>query len=349
MARNTRDVSFASFNLLNLQLPGLPWRGAARYTQKQYDEKLDWSAEMLRHLDADIMAFQELWSPQCLLDLVARAGQDHRYELAFLREEGWYDIAVAAAVRPPWKVLAKTIHKDFPPGFVLRKRRVTRDGGNEDQDDDIEVMIDIFSRSIVQLTIGHESAREVPAMEVFCVHLKSKLPTPLDAQERNEPGVRAHATALGAAISTIRRTAESAALRIILNEVMAGSDVPVVVLGDYNDSPNSNTLGIVTERPSFRFFADSLSGRRSDRGLYIAGALQQLRSFRDVHYTHIYDGEYDSLDHVLVSEQFYDHSDKRIWSFREMRVWNDHLGPEKTHPASDHGLVCARFDYNPAG
>lgn len=88
MPRDAEDISFATFNLYNRQLPGLPWRGATPYTPAQHQEKVDWSAEMLRHLDADVVAFQSLWSPQCLRDVFERAGPDQAYELAFLREEG---------------------------------------------------------------------------------------------------------------------------------------------------------------------------------------------------------------------------------------------------------------------
>ncbi|HYZ26505.1 MAG TPA: endonuclease/exonuclease/phosphatase family protein [Geminicoccaceae bacterium] len=344
---NIRDISLATFNLYNLQLPGESWRGTP-YTEPEYALKIAWSAQALRLLDADVVVFQELWSPQCLRDVFRAAQLDGDYDLVFLREEGWYDIAVALAVRRPWTVRARQNHKAFPDGFVLKKRAVTQ-AGNEDPDDDIEVLIDEFSRTVIQASIAHERAQDLPAIELFATHLKSKLPTRLDAEEGARPEVRGHSQALGAALSTIRRTAEAAALRTILNDVMRDTDVPVAVVGDFNDSPNSNTLAILTEQPSFRFYADSRAGRTTDRGLYVAGALQQLRSFRDVNYTHVYKGEHDSLDHVLVSEQFYDHSDKHLWTFREMRCWNDHLAEQHDPGATDHGLVRARFDYNRAG
>jgi endonuclease/exonuclease/phosphatase family metal-dependent hydrolase len=344
---NIRDISFATFNLYNLQLPGEPWRSTP-YTEAQYASKIAWSAQAVRALDADVIVFQELWSPQCLRDLFGAVQGMGEYQLAFLRDEGWYDIAVALAVRKPWTIRAQQNHKAFPDSFVMKKRPVERNGDNEDQDDDIEVLIDEFSRTVIQASIGHEQVTALPPIEVFATHLKSKLPTRLDAAEAARPEVRAHSAALGAALSTVRRTAEAAALRIILNEVMRGTDVPVAVVGDFNDGPASNTLAILTEHPSYRFYVDSRAGRTTDRGLYVAGALQQLRSFRDVNYTHIYKGEHDSLDHVLVSEQFYDHAEKHLWTFREMRCWNDHLAEDADRGATDHGLVRARFDYNPA-
>ena len=77
--------------------------------------------------------------------------------------------------------------------------------------------------------------------------------------------------------------------------------------------------------------------------------MQQLRSLRNVYYSYIYKNKLESLDHILVSEEFYDHSRKRRWSFREMEVFNDHVGrsEEKDAGAGDHGIVRAYFDWNP--
>lgn len=50
---------------------------------------------------------------------------------------------------------------------------------------------------------------------------------------------------------------------------------------------------------------------------------------------------------MLVSEQFYDPSKNRLWSFKEMRVWNDYVEDEDKS-TSDHGVVCAYFTFDPA-
>ncbi len=340
---NMRDVKFASFNLYNLEIPGKRRRGARGYTQAEYDAKLDWSAFILKQLDADIIAFQELWSKQALKDLFAHAGLDSDYDLIFIGNN-WYDIAVAAAVRKKdWRVKSKQIVKDFPDECVLKKRRST-------EDDDVSVKIDRFSRSILCLNIEHVRASDVPQMKVFCSHLKSKLPSNLDKPEREDAAIRKHQAALGAAISTIRRTAEAAALRILLSKALLKNDRPVVLLGDLNDGLHSNTLNILSGQPTFRLFEGSRAGANSDRGMYLAQMLQQYRSLRNVYYSHSYQGDLETLDHVLVSEQFYDHSENRRWSFREMRVFNDHLEEHVAkgfHNTSDHGVVTASFDWNP--
>lgn len=343
---NQRDICFATFNLYNLQAAGENFRGN-RYSADEYRQKINWSRQMMKSISADVVAFQELWAPECLHDILEDPALSADYSPVFIRDEGWYDIAVAAAVRKPWRVVDKKLHKEFPDGFKLIKREVDRAGGGEDEDDDIDVTIRQFSRTVLQLSLEHE-AGDVPRIEFFALHLKSKLPTRLDRQEKDNPAVNPHQAALGQALSTIRRTAESAALRIILSNVMNETVTPVVVAGDFNDAPNSNTLAIATAQPSYRLFADSRTGQNSDRGLYQASALNALNSFRDVDHTHVYKGEYDSLDHILVSEQFYDHSKNRVWSFRDQRVWNDFLPDHGAHGETDHGVVAARFDYNPA-
>ena len=76
--------------------------------------------------------------------------------------------------------------------------------------------------------------------------------------------------------------------------------------------------------------------------------MQQLGSLSDFLYTHNHHGVREVLDHILVSEQFYDHSRNRHWAFRDMQVWNDYLDDDDKS-TSDHGVVRAAFDWHPAG
>lgn len=348
------DISLATFNLYNLQLPGKPWRGDRPYTDEQYKAKIAWTADMLRKLDADVIAFQELWSPECLRDAFAAADLAQDYVPHYIKapvdagdpwvSKPWYDIAVAVAVRKRWTLKdgGKAVHKDFPAENKLVKRK-----SQSGEDDEVDIRIARFSRSVLELDLVRPDNPDVPTVKVFAAHLKSKLATQLDREELDDPAVKVHARGLGMALSTVRRTAEASALRVILTKAMKGTNTPVAVLGDFNDGPLSNTLSIISNQPPFRLYAKSRTGKKNDVGLYAAGALEDMSALRDVQFTHEFDGVLDSLDHVLVSEQFYDHSENRLWSFRKARVWNDHV--EDTDKAtSDHGVVAAYFDYNPA-
>lgn len=339
MPSSSKNISFATFNLYNLQLPEVPWYRNT-YSKDEYDSKIRWSAQMLHRLDADVIAFQELWSKQCLIDIFQAAGLERDYQLHFISDK-WYNIAVAAAVRKPWRVVASPLlHKNFPSNLNLTKER-SADG----EDDELDITINRFSRTILQLSINHENPRvKLPDIQVFVTHLKSKRPTIV--RTRNE-AIKPHKEAIGAAISTIRRTAEAAALRVLLTKQMKDNDEPVVVLGDLNDGQLSNTLSIITQQPPFRMYESSRVANRNDVGLYTSSILQQMRSVRDVYYTHEFKGIQEVIDHVLVSEQFYDHSGQRLWSFREMKVWNDHV-EDSDKDTSDHGVVCAYFLYDPS-
>ena len=119
---------------------------------------------------------------------------------------------------------------------------------------------------------------------------------------------------------------------MLLTDVMKGTETPVLVLGDINDGQHSNTINILTEQPNY-LVGESQGG--ADIGLYSAQTLQEYRDTRDVYYTHVHQDLRESLDHVLVSEQFYDHSLRRRWLFDGLSISNDHLN-EEDHRATGH-------------
>ena len=314
-------ISFASFNVYNFQEPGARvFR--ARVTQALYDTKRDWTREKIIQLDADVIVFQELWARSCLEDVFSDPALSN-YTLHTIAPT-WYSTSVAAAVRAPWGVASKRVIKNFP------FQTLTRVDQGDGEDDDVTVNINRFSRSVLRLRLRHPSNR-TPDITVFGAHLKSKLPSRPSAIPSR------HRDTIGSAISTIRRTAEAAALRWMLTNHMRGGPTPTVVLGDLNDDPRSNTLGILTESPNM-----SRAATGGDTALYSALQLQQLRSFRDVYYTHEFRRRRDALDHILVSEEFFEGSDEQVWSLGDTRLWVDHIDDEDTH-TSDHGLIKASF------
>jgi hypothetical protein len=103
----------------------------------------------------------------------------------------------------------------------------------------------------------------------------------------------------------------------------------------------------MTEQPRY-LVGDSKGG--ADNALYTAQTLQEYRDTRDVYYTHVHQDIRESLDHILVSEQFYDHSRKRQWLFDGLVINNDHLNfdDHKASGTNDHGIVRAAFKWKPA-
>ena len=356
---NMRDLSFATFNLLNLQVPGgLTYADAPPYPDTEegraaYARKVAWCAAMVRLLDAEVIGFQELWAERALRDVFEAAGLASDYELVARDAPGRGRPQVALAVRRDRRGGSRLAPgaewiAGFPETFRLDGLREVH--GAEEE---ITVTIDAFSRPVLRAAIRPEGRGPTPPeVAVFVAHLKSKGPARISGRDA-PPALRLHRRVVTSAASHIRRVMEAGALRVMLDEAMRAEDddalSPTVVLGDLNDDSLSVTTEMISDQPRYRVVQKSRVGEGSDRGLYSVERLQQYRSLRHVYYTHIHRDKRESLDHILVSEEFYDHSRKRRWSFREMEVWNDHLNREalEEEGATDHGVVRASFDWNP--
>jgi predicted extracellular nuclease len=341
---NLRRFSVATFNLFNLQLPGEPMNpNQTPWSDEEFASKLDWIGRMLDQLDADIVGFQELWHAEALERTLAKSGLDQTYDLLATPADG-SKITCAAIVRKGLLQDAPVWVSEFPDNFRLESESDPLDP----QAPHISVTLDEFSRPVLNFRVALRD--DQPPAEVFVAHLKSKLPAALYNESWYRDDVDAykpHATALGAGISTIRRTAEAVALRMLLTGVMKGTATPVLVLGDINDGQHSNTANILTEQPGY-LVGGSVGG--VDNGLYTGQTLQEYRDTRDVYYTHVHQDLRESLDHILLSEQFYDNSRKRLWLFDGLVINNDHLNHEdqKTVGSTDHGVVQVYFRYDPA-
>jgi predicted extracellular nuclease len=341
---NLRRFSVATFNLFNLQLPGEPMNpNQTPWSDEEFESKIDWIGRMLGQLDADIVGFQELWHAEALERTLAKSGLDQTYDLLATPADG-SKITCAAIVRKGLLQDAPVWVSEFPDNFRLESESDPLDP----QAPHISVTLDEFSRPVLNFRVALRD--DQPPAEVFVAHLKSKLPAALYNESWYRDDVDAykpHATALGAGISTIRRTAEAVALRMLLTGVMKDTSTPVLVLGDINDGQHSNTANILTEQPGY-LVGGSVGG--VDNGLYTAQTLQEYRDTRDVYYTHVHQDLRESLDHILLSEQFYDNSRRRLWLFDGLVINNDHLNYEnqKTVGSTDHGVVQVYFKYAPA-
>ena len=337
-----RQFSFATINLYNLQLPGAalnpnqqPW------TVAEFEAKIAWLAAQLSTLDADVVGLQELWHRDALVAVLQAAGLTDTYDVLADPANGDRIVCAALVRRGLLHGTPRWVDR-FPDGVRLEST-----SGEDPQAPAIAITIPGFSRPVLNFQVELRDDR--PPTEVFVTHLKSKLPTAVynEGWYRRDPGLyKPHTTALGAALSTIRRTAEATGLRVLLTSVMKDSDTPVIVLGDVNDGQSSNTVNILTEQPRY-LVGESRGG--ADNGLYTAQTLQEYRDSRDVYYTHVHNDLRESLDHVLVSEQHYDNSLRRVWLFDGLTIYNDHLNDED-HRASgttDHGLVKVAFRYQP--
>jgi predicted extracellular nuclease len=334
-------ITFATCNLYNLNEPGVRiYSDLNGWSQEEYDKKIKWTAQIINSIRADVWGFQELWHADSLDRALAESGLAGTYTALAPPNQTGQHIVCGGAVRTDILVGEPEWIETFPDFFKLSSQ------GDDDQTSSIDVRIDRFSRPVLHFKIKPRSnGRQI---HVYVCHFKSKGPTKVYRESWYDRDTHSkHREAIGSAISTIRRTAEAMAMRLILTEQMKGNNIPVVLMGDLNDSQHSNTLNILTGQPNY--LLSGLAAGGSDVDLYSAGTLQEYRSNRDVYYTHVFHHSRESLDHILVSQEFYDNSKKRLWAFKGMNINNDHLNSDdhKSTGTSDHGVVSATFEYRP--
>ncbi len=210
-------------------------------------------------------------------------------------------------------------------------------------------------------------------ISVFNCHLKSKLgeyikPEGADfAPEVNllayDPGGRA----LGSLRAGLRRMAEAWVLR---REIIAelDRDRPVIVTGDFNDSEAAVSTDMVLGEAPFKNYnwirrhdAQTANDRYTpaenaaiqdsiDRvRLYSAENLFIRKSLRDMVFTTAFNGQFESIDQILLSRHFHPDHPGKIGEMEYFSVLNDHI-TDGSHPdapynklASDHGQIIAHM------
>ena len=317
----------ATANVLNLAQPGRHfYDGQDPYSQNEFDRKADWLGERFKALNADVLVVQEVWDELALRAAVARSGLQYGFVSVPGAENGpdQHGAQGTPRVGLVTRLKVETIQSlpDFPAAAVVQ---VPGLGAHTR-----------FERPPLLATLRMKHGQEIA---VITAHLKSKRPKFLqDAQgnaleDRDDPAVQAVASLR----SLIMRAGEALALRLKVVELLHRTRLPLVVMGDLNDSPHSVTTQLIAATSETAYD----KGAR-DHALYSAWDVQGEGALRrDVAFSHIHQGYPEVLDQVLVSEEFVATSRRAIGDVRRVEVFNDHLFEGRDRSRSDHGFVRA--------
>lgn len=325
MSRRTLRVG--TFNLCNLALPEQTFYGREFYSPQEYDRKISWVAGQLDQMWADLIGFQEVFHAEALQQALQQSQMGERMQLIVGKPIGDTP-AVALASRFP--ILEHRFVRDFPTAAQLEVQGAT-------------LPLTHFARPVLMARL---QLTETVECTVFVVHLKSKRPIVPEHLDRHDPIEKAK----GQARSLILRAAESIALRVLLMEVLQDRDHPVIVLGDMNDGGAAVTSQLISGEPPHRKLETEYKRKIWDVLLYHVKDIQARQSFSDVYYTHIHNGRYESLDHIMVSQEFVSQNPDRIGRVVYVSVFNDHLIDETLSPEempkwqSDHAQVVASIE-----
>lgn len=327
----SRSLRVGTFNLFNLILPGVTYYGNKRLSRPNYEKKIQWIGGMLKAMNADVVGFQEAFKTEALQAALAISGLYTGAQVVHQERTDPRDGSPlpGCALISRLPVLRSAFIEQFPERAVVNYGAQT-------------VPINTFSRPVVyaRLQLG------VHELHMLVVHLKSKRPTIEPGEDDKDPLVEA----LGKTRSLIRRAAEAVALRVMLLDLMKETQAPVILMGDVNDAVTAVTNDIIAGSLPWRFMKREQKEKIWDILLYNVKDIQSKRSYADVYYTHIYNGHYDALDHIFVSEELVEENrDGRIGMVQNVRVFNDHLLDDSLAEDAipvwqgDHGLVLAEI------
>lgn len=278
------QFTIASFNVKNLIGADKEYYKFQSYTPEEYAWKVDWMADQLLSMDADIVGFQEIFEESALTDVISETdrrgaelndavipGQDKRYHRKAIFKKLGFDGYQNAALAFAPNVNDTGVPGQRRPGVAVLSRFGFTDPPEIIQDLESPVEIPFqdlgggdagaftltrISRPIlkVRIPVGGQ------VITVFNCHLKSKLGefiTPEGADfpaEADLTDYDAVGRALGAMRAAVRRMAEAWVLRReIVSELKQGH--PVMVLGDFNDGEHAVSSEIISGEAPFKNYA----------------------------------------------------------------------------------------------
>lgn len=331
MASRAMNFSVSTFNLCNLQSPGITLFGEFAWSRTQYQRKVGWLAAQCHAAPATLMAFQEVWCEPALADVFATAGLRDRYQLVC--HPGNDDMHVACAVQQDWHILEHNWIQDFPTGLDWR---------SDDTRYAMSAHITHFSRPVLKLRVRGPSGH---TLTLFNAHLKSRRPIPPGNEHYYGAGPD-HWLDVARALAGMRRLAEAAVLRLLVNQQLAETDDAVIMAGDCNDRYPGLVVDTLKGDTRFRQGTNNRSGRRADWGLYHLLDLnaQQPTLSAAEYITFCGEDEQVALDHLLFSWHFHPRAAGHRWHLQHWQAHHKHLHHYKPF-MSDHAMVHADFRY----
>jgi predicted extracellular nuclease len=324
---NVTTLTVATANVLNLANPGrMFYANQDPYSQTEFERKLDWLANRIKALNADVLAVQEVWDEAALKGAVHRSGL--RYTTVTVPGAENNEMNHGAQNTPRVGFVTRLdvenvqSFEQFPAGMGVQVPEIGEYAK--------------FERPPCLATLRMKHGQTV---HVLTTHMKSKRPKFLqDAlgnplEDRDNDKITARATLR----SLIMRGAEAAAMRAIVVDLLHRTRDPLVMMGDFNDGPHSVTTQMIAATNEIVFD----KGAR-DTALFNAYEVQgEMALKRDVAYSHIHQGSPEVLDQILVSEEFTGRGKFAIGDVRRVDYFNDHLQEGKDRAKSDHGFVRA--------
>lgn len=339
-------IRIGTFNLFQFAEPPHAWyHKKNQYSVDEWPEKRSWVMQQLTDMQADVVGFQEVFSPEALKKLCMEVGYpyfatvDEPHELE--DEANTYDESVVALAS---KFPIKRVEAVIPSDIVLH---------------DLPVVEDFrFSRVPLKATLDMGDLGEIV---VYVLHLKSKRPMPLPSEElqqmpwseRVAESMRLRSRAQVA--SALQRGTEATILyHDITHSLAEDYSRPLVVMGDLNDDNTAVSTEALTNRRRVYEIDDVRYHDLPDEAKIMVHSHQLYDSFDLApnptgpfrQPTHFYRGQGNVLDYIFVSNALNERNHQRKGRVKTHQVYSMHLQADGVNNQlqSDHGQVVISID-----
>ena len=125
--------------------------------------------------------------------------------------------------------------------------------------------------------------------------------------------------AKGEAVALFQRGLEAVALRCLVLKKIKNSKTPAIIMGNLNDSSHRVTTDIIMGKIPKKY------PHEIKQKIWDSNDIQIKKSYKDVYFTHLNNSHYESLDHILISEESFHENPNRIGFIEYMHLYNAHL------------------------
>ena len=266
-------------------------------------------------MNANIVSFQEVFHSKPLMDLCISSG---------LYGESPSIICPSCDEEEPRVALVST--------FPIVEWKLHSELPLSCQTDEFTSFRRPFIEAIIEIPTEDSSLR----IRVFSVHLKSKRALLVDEDPHDMEGV-----CKGLVRSLRLRAQEAIGIRSIIQQRI---DLPTIVMGDFNDTAGSVTSQIIRGPHLHSDYSEEIISKFAEARLSNTHDIARKRSSQDMHYTYVFNGQYETVDHVFVSNHFHNPNGKIV----HYQTYTDHLMDRKNSMqpihTSDHGQVVVTLD-----
>ncbi|MGO2011886.1 MAG: endonuclease/exonuclease/phosphatase family protein [Pseudoalteromonas sp.] len=339
---NTEQLSFATFNLLNYAAPPYSfYTQQERYSQTQWRQKQAFISDFLQQSHADVIAFQEVFSPNKLQALCELHGYSHFKTVESPRCDPLYpQLLLSPVVAIAAKYPIKQCEPLTPsPQLIKYLTNQTEFKFNRIP---IKCLIDLpLLGELCCYVVHFKSQRIVPMNELLNVHSKT------------DPVLTLLESTVGTMQSQIARSLEAAIVYFDALHTQQQRQCATLIMGDFNDNLQSSSLSFINKPNKAHRSTNKKPAltTKNNPALEIAltdAYLLSENSKEAKPITHYHHTKGNVLDYILISEHFNPKSPYSKVAALRYQSFDKHLNPmlkEEDLSTSDHSAISITLTF----